>query len=73
MRIDTVDPETHCVAELIRERRDDGYWIGIRLSDGRGDMVGPFETQEEADRALADLDKLVCSLGGIEVPGGQAN
>lgn len=61
------------VVEMIRERRDDGYWVGVKLSDGRGNMVGPFETQEEADRAIADLVKMSISLGGIEVPGGPAN
>lgn len=66
-------PDTHVMAEFIRERRDDGYWIGYTLSDGRSDFAGPFETEEAANRALDDLQKMSLSLGGTSVPGGIAN
>lgn len=67
-------PETHVVAEFVRERRDDGYWVGFRVRGGSHDnMVGPFDTREEADRALDDLTKTALSLGGVQLPGGPAN
>jgi hypothetical protein len=62
------------VAEMIRERRDDGYWVVVAITGGsRRGEVGPFETREEADRALEGLKQMSLSLGGIEVPGGRAN
>lgn len=66
-------PDTHVMAEFVRERRDDGYWIGYALSDGRSDFVGPFETEEAANRALDDLQKMALPLGGVSVPGGPEN
>ena len=69
----TALPDTHVVAEFVRERREDGHWVGMRLSDGRRQFVGPFDTKAEADRALADLQQMSRSLGGIDVPGGPAN
>lgn len=70
-------PSTHVVAEFIRERRDDGFWIGIVLRPSGaivgGEMVGPFETQAVADKALDDLTQMSLASGGINLPAGPAN
>jgi hypothetical protein len=71
-----MDAPTHVLTELVREHRDDGYWIGCWLPQQKawlGEPVGPFETQDEADRALEDLSKMSVALGAVIVPGGLAN
>ncbi len=66
-------PSNSIVAEFYRQWREDGYWIGMMLSDGRSQEAGPFETQAEADRALEDLQSMSRDLGGIDVPLGPPN
>lgn len=71
-----VGASTHITSELVCEHREDGYWIGFWLPQHKawlGEPVGPFATQEEADRALDELEQTSRSLGGILAPGGLAN
>lgn len=72
MKIESL-PASHVVAEFYRAERDDGFWIGVSLTDGRKSEVGPFDTEDAAQRALDDLQNMARSLGGIDLPLGPAN
>ena len=71
-----LDADSHVMMEFVRERREDGYWVGCWLPQWKawfGQPIGPFDTQDEADRAIDDLKKTSLALGSIEVPSGLAN
>lgn len=53
------------------KQRDDGWWCEIMIDGRRMSMhdVGPFPSQEEADRAAEDFRMMMRSQGALDVKG----
>ena len=61
--------KTEVVAEFImRDMRSGELWIDVRINRQTYQSVGPFDTEQERQRALDDLLSMTRSLGAKDIP-----